>query len=55
MEMESDKYTPNHDISHIVEDGLDKVVYVFQVPDESSAKQIDIDVSSTQLKLNSKK
>ena len=45
--MESDKYTPNHDINHIVEDGLDKVVYVFQVPEETSAKLIDIDVSST--------
>ena len=29
MEMVSDKYTPNHEVSHINEDGLDKVVYVF--------------------------
>ena len=55
MEMESDKYTPNHEISHIVEEGLDKVVFVFQVPEETSAKNIDMDVSSTQIKLNSKK
>ena len=55
MEMESDKYTPNYEISHIVEDGLDKVVFVFQVPEETSAKNIDMDVSSTQIKLNSKK
>ena len=29
MEMESEKYTPNHEISHVVEDGLEKVVFVF--------------------------
>jgi len=55
MEMESDKYTPNYEISHVVEDGLDKVVFVFQVPEETSAKNIDMDVSSTQIKLDSKK
>lgn len=28
--------------------------YVFELPDESSAKNIDLDVSSDQIKLNSK-
>jgi hypothetical protein len=47
MEMVSDKYTPNHEVSHINEDGLDKVVYIFSVPEENSAKDIDMDVSCT--------
>ena len=56
MEMScSDKYTPNHEVTHISEGGLDKVVYVFQVPEESSAKDIEMDVSDEQIKLNSAK
>jgi hypothetical protein len=55
MEQESDKYTPNHTIEHVSEDGLDKVVFVFQVPEETSAKNIDMDVSSKQIKLTSQK
>lgn len=47
MEMESDKYTPNFDVKHITEDGQDKVVYTFSVPEENTAKEIDMDVSST--------
>lgn len=46
MEMGSDKYTPNHKISFVNEDGVDKVRIVFDVPEESSAKDIDIDVST---------
>ena len=53
MEMGSDKYTPNHKISFVNEDGVDKVKIVFDVPEESSAKDIDIDVSTDQIKLNS--
>jgi hypothetical protein len=29
MEMVSDKYIPNHEVNHVNEDGIDKVVYVF--------------------------
>lgn len=54
MEMGSDKYTPNHKISFVNEDGVDKVKIVFDVPEETSAKDIDIDVSTDQIKLNSK-
>jgi len=55
MEMESSKYTPNNEVKHIQEDGRDKIQFIFQVSEESSGRDIDIDVSSTQIKLNSKK
>ena len=42
----SDKYTPNFTFKNIEEDGQEKIQYVFSVPEENSAKDIDIDVSS---------
>ena len=54
MEMQgSDKYQPNFTLTHIVEDGRQKIQYVFQVPEESSAKDIEIDVKEDEIKLNS--
>ena len=53
MEMGSDKYTPNHTIKVINQDGIDKVQIVFSVPEEASAKDIEIDVSTDQCKLSS--
>lgn len=49
----SDKYTPNHTVNHIEEDGVKKIQYVFEVPEESSAKDIEIDVKEDEIKLNS--
>ena len=61
MEMAgSDKYTPNHTMTYLKDgqecsesSGFDQIKFVFEVPEESSARDIDIDVSSDQLKLNS--
>lgn len=55
MEMGSDKYKPNHEVQHLPadEDGIESIQYVFQVQEESSAKDIEIDVSEQELKLSS--
>jgi len=43
----SDKYTPNFEVKDITaEDGTNQVQYIFSVPEESSAKDIEIDISS---------
>ena len=55
MEMEPDKYTPNCKINKFEEDGKNKIQYIFEVPEESSSKNIDMDIKSDELKLNSKK
>ena len=54
MEMQgSDKYQPNFTLTHIEEDGVAKIQYVFQVPEESSAKDIEMDIKEDEIKLNS--
>ena len=60
MEMQgSDKYRPNFEMSHLPpqdtddENDIGSVQYVFQVSEESSAKDIDVDLSETELKLSS--
>ena len=56
MEMQgADKYKPNFDMKHLEgEDGsAGSVQFTFQVSEESSAKDIEIDVSETELKLSS--
>ena len=54
MEMQGgDKYQPNFSVKHLEEEGVKKLQYVFEVPEESSAKDIDIDVSEDTIKLNS--
>lgn len=59
MEMQgSDKYRPNFDVHHLPSEDDDgsspgSIQYVFQVSEESSAKDIDVDVSGTELKLSS--
>lgn len=54
MEMQgSDKYTPNFTVNHIEEDGHQKIQYVFEVPEETSAKDIEIDVKEDEIRLNS--
>lgn len=56
MEMQgSDKYRPNFDVNHLPadEENPAKIQYVFQVSEESSAKDIEIDVSDTEIKLSS--
>ena len=53
--IESDKYMPNHKVNEFEEDGSKFIQFVFEVPEESSSKDIEIDVSSDSLKLNSAK
>lgn len=48
-----DKYQPNFTLTHIEEDGVKKIQYVFQVPEESSAKDIEMDIKEDEIKLNS--
>ena len=55
MEMEPEKYTPNCTINKFEEDGMNKIQYIFEVPEEKSAKSIDMDIKSDELKLNSPK
>ena len=55
MEMEPEKYTPNFKINRFNENGQDKIQYVFDVPEEKSAKDIDMDIRFNEIKLNSKK
>jgi hypothetical protein len=52
MIIESDKYMPNFDLKELSDN---QIQFVFSVPEESSAKDIDIDLSSDELKLDSKK
>ena len=40
-------------MNHIEEDGVKKIQYIFEVPEESSAKDIEIDIKEDELKLNS--
>lgn len=58
MEMQgSDKYRPNFEVQHLAadkdQDQCEKVQYVFHVQEESSAKDIEVDVSQSELKLSS--
>ena len=54
MEMQgSDKYRPNFTINHINVDGVEKVEFVFNVAEEKSAKDIDLDINESEIKLNS--
>lgn len=54
--IESDKYIPNCDLSEIqTDDGESQLVFVFSVEEEGSAKDFEIDLSSDELKLSSKK
>ena len=55
MQEISSKYTPNYKVNHVNEDGQDKIQYVFEVPEEKSAKGIDMDIRCDQIKLNSAK
>ena len=51
----SSKYTPNFKVNHVTEGGRDKIQYIFDVPEEKSAKNIDMDIRCDQIKLNSSK
>ena len=66
MEMQgSDKYKPNFDVAHLpaeeqndaageaTQNNLGWVQFVFHVSEESSAKEIDVSVNKTELKLSS--
>ena len=55
MEMEPEKYTPNFKINRFTDEGQDKIQYVFEVPEEKSAKEIDMDIRCNEIRLNSKK
>ena len=49
----SDKYRPNFTLKHL--DETNQVQFIFQVDEEKSAKEIDLDVSDSAIKLNSPK
>ena len=40
-------------MNHINVDGVEKVEFVFSVAEEKSAKDIDLDISESEIKLNS--
>jgi hypothetical protein len=40
-------------VNHLNVDGVEKVEYVFSVAEEKSAKDIDLDISESEIKLNS--
>jgi len=54
MEMQgSDKYRPNFTVKHFTVDDVEKIEFVFNVAEENSAKDIVLDISESEIKLNS--